>query len=175
MPHTIAVKSLGDHAGRGEDDPIRSIRLQRDGWTQKHPGKHRENKFGAKVWIEYVEKEVWARPYGKLTLELLIAGVKERDGPWYVIEHRVVDERGAIVLDLGRSDWADWSRAGDLLFARQGSLFRVRVDKRNGLDRPEQLIELGSLKFEPVAAPAEAMKWGRQPISGRLLPAYRLS
>lgn len=67
------------------------------------------------------------------------------------------------------------SRAGELLFARQGSLFRVRVDKRNSLDRPEQLIDLGSLKFEPAPAPPEAMRWGGEPVSGKLLPVSRRS
>lgn len=69
-------------------------------------------------------------------------------------EHRVVDDRGAIVIDLGRSDWADWSRAGELLFSRQVGLFRVHIDKRDRPDCPEQLIDLGSLKFEPAAAPS---------------------
>jgi hypothetical protein len=163
------VNALGDHAGRGEDDPIWSIRLARDGWQFKRPGKYRENKRNPKIWIEYLEKEVIAKSLGAWTLERLFAGIKEVDGPWYVMEHRVVDSHGQVVLDLGRTDWADWSRDGDLLFAKEGCLFRARMNQRSGPAEPQNLIDLSGLKFEAIASPPEATRWGGQPVVGRLL------
>jgi hypothetical protein len=94
----------------------------------------------------------------------LISGIHERDGSWYVLEHRVTDQAGRVVLDLGRSDWADWSRSGELLFARDGRLFRVVVDVKSGVGAPEELIDLRELKFESRSAPSEGTLWkGRSP------------
>jgi hypothetical protein len=104
-----------------------------------------------------------------LVLEMQLAGIKEREGPWWLLEYRVLDTKGNIALDLGRTDWADWSRDGDLLFAKEGSLFRARMNKRSGPAEPVKLIDLSGLSFEPVAAPPEATRWGGQPVSGSLL------
>jgi hypothetical protein len=169
VPRTITVKPLGDHAGRGEDEPIWPVRLARDGWELKRRGKYRRNKDKSRLWIEYVEKELVVKSLGAWTLEMLFAGIREADGPWYVMEHRVVDPHGNVVLDLGRTDWADWSREGDLLFAKEGCLFRARMNKRTGPCEPKKLIDLSGLKFEAVAPPPEAMRWGGQPVAGRLL------
>jgi hypothetical protein len=39
----------------------------------------------------------------------------------------MLDARGGVALDLGRNDWADWSRSGELLFAREGRLYPLVV------------------------------------------------
>lgn len=169
VPRSVTVNPLGIHAGRGEDNPIWSTRLARDGWQLKRKGKYRENKGRPRLWIEYIEKEVLAKPLGTWTLEMMFAGIRETDGPWYVFEYRVSDQHGNVVLDLGRTDWADWSRDGDLLFAKDGCLFRSRMNKRTGPSPAEKLIDLSGLKFEPVAPPPEATRWGGQPVQGRLL------
>jgi hypothetical protein len=169
VPRTVTVSPLGQHAGRGEDDPIWSMRLKRDGWQLKRRGKYRMNKGDPRIWIEYVEKELLVKQQGAWTLEMLLAGIKETDGPWYLIEYRVVDSHGNVVLDLGRLDWADWSRDGDLLFAKEGCLFRARMNRRTGPARPAKLIDLSGLKFEPVEPKVEATRWGGQPVVGSLL------
>jgi hypothetical protein len=100
---------------------------------------------------------------------MLVAGIHERDGSWYVLEHQIVDAQGRVALDLGRSDWADWSRSGELLFARDGRLHRIVVDGKSELGAPEELIDLRDLKFEPSVAPPQANVWkGRSP-RGRAL------
>jgi hypothetical protein len=170
VPSSIKVSALGDHAGRGEDDPIWLMRLERDGWHLKRRGKYRENKGKPRIWIEYVEKELRTKPLGAWTLEMLFAGIRETDGPWYVTEYRVVDGHSNVVLDLGRTDWADWSHGGDLLFAKEGCLFRARMNKRTGPALPEKLIDLRSLEFEAVVPAPEATRWGGQPVAGKLLP-----
>jgi hypothetical protein len=172
VPLAIKVRPLGDHAGRGEDDPIWSTRLERDGWQLKRRGKYRENKGTPRIWIEYVEKELRVKSIGAWTLEMLLAGIRETDGPWYVIEYRVVDRHGNVVLDLGRADWADWSRDGDLLFAKEGCLFRTHMNKRTGPAHPEKLIDLSSLKFEAVEPKPEATRWSGQPVAGSLLSTH---
>ena len=166
IPRTIAVNPLGNYSGRGEDDPIWSIRLERDGWLLKRKGKYRENKGTPRIWIEYIEKELRVKHQGAWTLEMLFAGIREVDGPWYVMEYRVVDQQGNVALDLGRTDWADWSRDGDLLFAKDGCLFRARMNKRTGPAQSKKLIDVRTLKFEPVAPKPETTRWGGQPVIG---------
>jgi len=58
---------------------------------------------------------------------------------------------------LGRSDWAGWSRSGELLFAKNGCLFRIKIHKPATLGEPEQLIDMSSLKFSAVEAPKFAL------------------
>lgn len=169
VPPTIKVAPFADHAGRGEDDPVWSTRLERDGWQLRRRGKVREGKGDSRIWIEYVEKEIRAKTCGTWTLEMQIAGIRESDGPWYLIEYRVVDRHGSVILDLGRIDWADWSRKGDLLFARDGCLFRASMHRQSGPAAPKKLIDLSGLKFEPLISPPEAKNWGGQPVVGRLL------
>jgi hypothetical protein len=89
-----------------------------------------------------------------------LTGIKEQGGPWYLFDHEIIDAAGKVALPLGRTDWADWSRSGEVLFAREGRLYRVRVDKPKGLTLPEELIDLRTLAFESVSAPSEALSWG---------------
>lgn len=169
LPKTITVKPFGDHAGAGEDEPIWGARMRRDGWKRTQQPQAKEHKLSSPVWIEFNPAAIWAKSHQRWTLQLQIHGLHERDGPWYVTEHRVLDESGAVVLDLGRSDWADWSHAGELLFARDGCLFRVRTNERKGLSEPELLIDLSGLTFEPVAPPPAALRWGGEPVEGKPL------
>lgn len=98
-----------------------------------------------------------------------IVGIHERDGPWYVIQHRILDSQGGVALDLGRSDWADWSLSGELLFARQGCLYRLMIKEGSELGVPEELIDLRELRFEAVPTPPEALLWKGRAPRGRLL------
>jgi hypothetical protein len=146
-----------------------SQRLLRDGWKLRQaPGGSGEQPK-ARIWHEFTKKAIWAKSSGSWTLEMLVAGIHERDGSWYVLEHRVLDAQGRVVLDLGRSDWADWSRSGELLFAREGRLYRVVVDGKSGPGTPEELIDLRDLKFEPSVAPPPATVWNGRSPRGQVL------
>ena len=169
LPGKVKVEPFGEYPGRGEDDPIVSTRLARDGWVLRQEGRWQENKGTARRWITYPEPIVWAKAQGRLTLEMRLLGIKERDGPWYVIELAVVGPGGEVVLDLGRSDWADWSQTGELLYAKTGRLYRAALDLRRGPGEPEELIDLRGLRFETVEAPPEAKLWGGRPVAGRTL------
>jgi hypothetical protein len=157
FPKAMRLEAMGDHSGGGEDDPIHSIRLVRDGWVLKRKGKRRENKFGSKIWFEFVKPRTWTKTRGPWTLEMRLLGIKERDGPWYLREHVISNAGREVVLSFGRSDWADWSRSGEVLFAEAGP------------GTPEELIDLRSLSFEPIEAPPEAKKWIGQPAQGRAI------
>jgi hypothetical protein len=171
LPKSMHVEQCGTHPGSGEDDPIWSMRLLRDGWTMKQTPGGWENKKGSKIWHEFSLPWIWTKSRGTWTLEMLILGIFERDGPWYVIEHRVIGQSGRTSISLGHSDWADWSQSGELLFARDGRLYRMFVDDQRGLGKPEELLDLREMRFESIAAPREATRWsGRAPHGVPLLP-----
>jgi hypothetical protein len=78
----------------------------------------------------------------------------------------VLDEDDDLVLDLGRSDWADWSQSGELLFAREGRVHRAMSRADGSLQPPEELIDLRSLRFEQVPPPPDALSWNSK-VTGR--------
>jgi hypothetical protein len=91
-----------------------------------------------------------------------IVGLKEKAGPWYLIEHSVLNTDGA-VEEIGRSDWADWAGSGDLLFAKGGCLFRVGCHKNSLLPiaAAVNVADLSRHEFEPREAPEEMGRWPR--------------
>lgn len=166
LPKGFAVKPIAAWAGHGEDDPIRTRRMLRDGWTlddEGTPGQYRQR---ARFKWEYLRPERWSKRCGAHRLERRVLGVGEVNGPWYAIEHRVLDHEGAVVLDLGRSDWADWSRSDELLFARDGRVFRAVARSGGALSEPEELIDLRHIRFEQVPPTTEATTWDRR-VRGR--------
>ncbi len=76
-------------------------------------------------------------------------GIGERDGPWYMTEHSVLQAPDQ-VDKIGRSEWADWSHSGDLLFAMGGALYRARCDNRvlEPLESAIKIADFSDLKFE---------------------------
>jgi hypothetical protein len=159
IPKSIAVEPCGKVSGRGEDDPILSMRLIRDGWILQTPGAVQQNSSRSHVSWTYSVNQVWAKTRGSLSVEMRILGINERDGPWYVTEHRVIDANGSVLIDLGRSDWADWSKHGDVLFARDGRLFRIPAKGPNDLGDCHEVMDLRPLRFANVEAPPEAKLW----------------
>jgi hypothetical protein len=167
-PKSLSVGPLGSYSGRGEDDPIRSTRLLRDGWVLKQPGKIKENELGSRLWIQFIEDTVWRKSHGEWAIEMRQQGLKEREGPWYVMEHQLTDASGNVVCSMGRSDWADWSQSGEVLFARSGRLYRIALGSKHAPGEPEELIDLRDLKFEPVESPQDAKLWSGRGPRGRL-------
>lgn len=167
LPSWLALKQFGDRPGWGEDDPVWSERLKRDGWTLvSYPTKTKDD-FGAKVWIEFAPPITWRKKNPKcpkrLSLEMSITGFKERDGPWYLTEHSVVRNHGK-ADKVGRSDWADWSNSGDLLFAMDGCLYRAPC--KGGILTPLEdalkIADFSRLRFEACEASSEARHWPRR-------------
>ncbi len=157
----LRTSPLGPHAGFGEDNPIWHMRLLRGGWTLAQAG----------VWERSTTKVSWridppmiyrraqpAKP--NAILEMRIAGLHEIDGPWYVVEHGIMDERGGERASLGRSDWADWDARGDLLFARNGRIYRTpRESVYDPASSARELLDLGPLTFTRRTSPAWAREW----------------
>ena len=166
-PKWFSISQCGEWSGGGEDDPIWSSRLQRDGWKPTAYPEKTKDDYGEKVWIEYDHPIVWEKPHplwpDRYILRMSIIGIKERDGNWYIVEHSVIGEKGQIE-EIGRSEWADWSRDGDLLFAQSGCLYRLRPSKRRfgPIENSEQIADFNNLGFERVEPPASAQSWSQR-------------
>jgi len=152
VPKWLKVEQFGQRPGWGEDGPIHCERLERDGWELvEYPTKTKDD-FGAKVWIEYSPPIKWRKPHPKwrkrYSLEMSILGIKEKEGPWYLIEHSVMRD-GDCVDKIGRSDWADWSQSGDLLFAMNGCIYRAQCDEGNlvTLEDAIKIADFSNLRF----------------------------
>jgi hypothetical protein len=126
----------------------------------KRPGKIQKNKFGSKLKYEFVDNQVLTKRCGHWSLEMRMVGMIERNGSWHVLEHRIVDAAGETVVNLGRSDWADWSLSGEVLLARLGKLYRVPVDhKKKGPPEPIEVADLRAMHFDAIESPREAHSW----------------
>lgn len=166
LPRNLRVKPFAQRSGWGEDSPIVDMRLRRDGWRRiQHPTAI-DHSLGDAIWVELNPAEVWSRLHPRLfrryELLMYIKGVHERDGPWYVIEHSVEDKTTGAVIELGRTDWADWCPSGDLLFAKEGKLFRLGFSAEGALLEladARVLIDLRGHTFKEVAAPGSAKQW----------------
>jgi len=167
VPKWLSVAQFGDHSGWGEDDPIWSNRLERDGWIRTGYPEREERDSGAKMWLKFDPPITWEKVHPlwprKYTLRMSILGLHERNGPWDIIEHHLFGLDGRTEM-IGRSDWADWSPNGDLLFAQSGCLYRLRHEKGKfgPVETSEEIADFSKLKFENRAPTEEAQHWLRK-------------
>ncbi|MBU0591649.1 hypothetical protein KKF81_06235 [Candidatus Micrarchaeota archaeon] len=77
-------------------------------------------------------------------------------------DYRIVDINSQEKISLGRLDWAEWDYSGDLVYAKQGKIYRLSFDRKNrimDIKDAKMLIDLSSLKFETRETPEDAKKW----------------
>ncbi|HEY1904312.1 MAG TPA: hypothetical protein VGG56_17920 [Terracidiphilus sp.] len=164
VPKWMSIGQFGDRPGWGEDEPVWFARLQRDGWKLVSYPTKTKDEWGAKAMVEFDPPIRWQKSHPQnasgFALQMSIVGIHEVDGPWYLIEHSVVEKNGN-ATNIGRSDWADWSPAGDLLFTQGGSLFRLRCSHGGlaSIESREQIADFSELRFQQCEAPAEARIW----------------
>src|SRR5215471_196971 len=135
LPKYVVVKPFGDRPGWGEDNPIHAQRLIRDGWKIIQQGNSQYHKIGAPMWVTLDPPEIWAKPRphdGKpYEIREKLLGIHQNNGPWRVIEDSVINTKSGEEFSLGRTDWADWCHSGDLLYAKEGHLWRLGFDRKN--------------------------------------------
>jgi hypothetical protein len=170
LPKRFTVAPLGEYAGWGEDDPIRAMRLQRDGWlfVQEAQGVKWEG-IDAPVGATAATPEIIAKPMNAragLLYSLRVArhGRFERDGRSNVETAELVGPGPAqtTLRDHGRVDWADLDHNGDVLWAWAGKLWRLPRPKRVAdfaTAEPRLLADFNDMRFEAIAPPASATRW----------------
>jgi hypothetical protein len=138
----------------GEDWPIWSRRLQRDGWVLKQEGVFTSTRNGWKT----ERTEVWERSNSANSTVLrrsTDAISFERAGGPYLESFRLQLDSGE--LPLQDAHWADWDQAGRLVIAKGGKLFAVTVVSGQLVER--ELIDLNSNVPRQVETPESAKQW----------------
>lgn len=143
-------------------------RMLHDGWELVQQG---EVAGGGKI----DPPQVWSKPSPKqspVSLRLQIQGYGDAPNPWV---YAVIGESN--VLDLSAADWADWCPSGDLLFARNGKIYRVAGDtltRADGELLAKELVDLSAMRFEEREAPMEARRWEGTVPAGTLVSGHQV-
>jgi len=122
----------------GEDEPIHSMRLQRDGWNCIQQGKFTMQ--GCSGW-KTEQTEIWekkGRAGKRLRRELLKIDFESHGGP-YVEQFSIVPKNGSPVM-ITDASWAELDQKGKLVFARFGKILRGTLTKQ-GVEE-EELTDL---------------------------------
>ena len=151
MPLGIEVV-LKDHV-QGEDDPIFSERLQRDGWNLKQE------------WV--VENRGY--PMMFLTRQPEVREKFSADGSQFIRLTRSIEsldyseqfavsiENGLAPLEIERASWVDWDHRGRLVFAKEGRIFEGSVI--DGHLNSRELVDLNSATPKAFQSPEWASRW----------------
>jgi hypothetical protein len=161
----MRVALYGDRPGWGEDFPIYHSLLLRRGWNRVSDGESGDANWGADIVWKFRKPIVYEKnTTAGWRLRMLIQGVSQKNDAWYWVDYEVISDGGEALFALPRIDWADWDTNGDLLFAREGHLFRlgrsnVPLFPVRGDEVLQHIADLNGVKFESKEAPAEATEW----------------
>ena len=167
LPKRFQLEPLWENAGWGEDDPIRRMRMERDGWFAVQAGHGQWQSQRAPVGIINDVTEIMAKPMNtraglQFALQVVCHAHFERNGRRSVETGRVLGPDGAVLRELGRVDWADLDHNGDVLWAWAGKLWRLRRTKSVTAfaeAAPRLLADFNDMSFAPVEPPAWARRW----------------
>lgn len=137
----------------GEDDPLYTRRLMRDGWRmeQEWEIERRGSRFRTLV------PEIMSRGHRSHALRMIKHRTVEPSLRRAVRFH-VAGSDGVPILALDGADWADWDFDGRLVVLRGGAVFvaDVSADRVGPL---RELIDLTADTLEPREPPASARTW----------------
>ena len=152
LPSGLDVR-LREHVC-GEDDPIFSERLERDGWSLKQKWEVDYRGYG----INYVtlqpevrEKRCPTSPHS-LKLTRSISGFDYSEQFAVRNEHDSAEWR-----EIERASWADWDAHGRLVFARDGKLYAGKLTSSDL--ESQELLDLNPHTPSSVRAPEWAAYW----------------
>lgn len=169
LPDFIRVKSIGDDSSFGGDWDVYHMRLIREGWLLKE--EHFKTLFidrtgawkGNDTVCAYVKTFKIAGGI-EFELEMRLRGLEMiKSGSWYFIEYLLRRVRDNVVVSFGNIDWADCVSNGDILFAREGKLFRLSPDLSCehvfNIENARMLCDFTDFKYKRKASPPEARQW----------------
>jgi hypothetical protein len=152
------IKVVGHVEQKGEDAPTHHLLLERSGWKFKQQAVWQPHSFN-QGWIAD-SPEIWSKalPSKALSLQMECHGIARRNQGWYDMRYRIQDSKQNIILDLGKTDWAEWDSNSDLIFARGGCLYRAKT-KRNRVAEPIMLADFNNHTFKAIPSPTSAKSW----------------
>jgi hypothetical protein len=155
----------GSRPGWGEDFPIYHSLLIRNGWNLIREGQCGAPDWNAKIVWEFTSPITYEKTSKSgRRLRMLIKGMSQKNDAWYWVDYDVLNDGEELLFTLPRTDWADWDGDGDLVFAKDGKLFRLYNKnfsrfQAKGDEAVKQIADLNGLKFESQPAPQKAITW----------------
>jgi hypothetical protein len=157
IPHRdhlpTALRVENNPGAYGEDDPIYSMRLERDKWKKVQDWKYGWVGIGHGFKTQQPEIRVKVsgkNPETKLLMERSISVFKYKEA-FSVL-------KGKEQTEIREAEWADWDISGRLVFARNGRLYSAKLNALPDLQET-QLVDLNGLKPKPSASPEWARHW----------------
>lgn len=139
----------------GEDDPIYSERLERDGWRLKQ--KWQVENRGYPLMFKTLKSELREKHgFGDLSIQL----ARSIRGLDYSEDFRLIDRKNQTTSQIDRANWVDWDQHGRLIIARDGKIF-THIISEGGMSTDVELINLTENKPMAVPSPEWAKTWER--------------
>jgi hypothetical protein len=148
-----ALKVRPNPKAHGEDDPLYSERLTRDGWDLIDEWK--VDFLGLPEMFKTLQPERRQRRH--LNSELAIELTRRLDGLKYRERFALLGTQGTLP-NLERADWGDWDHRGRLIVLRGGRLSVADVHDTR-LSPLRDLVDLTPDRPEPRVAPDWARRW----------------
>lgn len=155
---------LGWHQlGSGGDFPIYHSLLLKNQWRHINEEVHGKSEGKLYKYGGNFRPFAYEKPCRGLRLQMQFKGTGQKNQPRYLTNYAVFNSNDELLLDLPRTDWADWD-GHDLVIAKKGKLFRLTSEKigRNtdsSSDALKPVADLNDLKFSEVIAPPDATEW----------------
>jgi hypothetical protein len=137
---------------RGEDDPIFSERLARDGWTLKQEWKIKN--LGHPKWLQTLQPEIWEKTGRNRKQVLRLSRSAKR--LQFADEFSIIGQNKLRSTVVTGANCADWDQNGRLVFARDGKVFAGKLND-SGVWSETELADFNSSRPEPVRAPLYQM------------------
>jgi hypothetical protein len=137
----------------GEDDPLYSERLTRDGWFVRQEWRRELIGWdGFRTDVPELRVRQHSNKHLALILERRLDGLKYRER--FQVEG-ATDRRQ---VDLDGAEWADWDQSGRLIVVRAGTLLVAPV-QGSSIGELSEIIDLTPDRPTPRATPSWAETW----------------
>jgi hypothetical protein len=151
LPQGLTVRP--NPGAYGEDDPIYSARLTRDGWQLRQEW---DVEWVPGIMYRTNTPEIRVRTHTHLTHHVELT--RRLDGLKYRELFKVLDQNGQPLIDPAGVEWADWDQQGRLVVLRKGKLLVGSEVQANGYVLHE-LSDFNDQKPQPLVAPKWATSW----------------
>jgi len=152
IPTRIRVTPNAEAAG--EDDPLYSQRLERDGWTlqQEWRVEWRDMEQGYETLTPEVRER--QHPDGWFRISL----TRRLDNLRYSEHFHVLGPAGSVAIALAKPSWLDWDHRGRLVALARGGLWVANV-RRSGIGEFTRLLDLTKHRYQARPSPDWAKEW----------------
>ncbi|MGD0683103.1 MAG: hypothetical protein ABR990_13755 [Terracidiphilus sp.] len=152
IPHGLQV--ILKNGVYGEDDPLFSERLQRDGWNLKQEWVVEYHGYPLGYTTHQPDIREKFNEDGSMVIRLT-RSIENHD---YAEEFAVSNGDGSTLIHIEGASWVDWDFRGRLVFARDGKIFEGQVADSERLSARE-LADLNSATPATVRSPDWASRW----------------